>query len=369
MLPGTDTSALAAPPADGTAEVSVFGRACGESAVVHLGDGDWAIVDSFRSPVTAEPVALDYLHALGVDVATRVRVVLATHWHWDHIDGIAAIVKACPAAAVFVSGALHLTELLVLAGQADLNTKPMKVHTELRNLVDDLAASGRVPPVLAGANLIMWRGMAAGVNVELLALSPSSASVIEAFSEVGPALAHSVPEIAIPESKHNRAAIVAHLTAGCAHALLCSDLERAADVNCGWGAAAAVRPKGSPKATLIKIAHHGSPTGEDPRIWTDMLDPDPVAVVTRYHGGRSHLPPHGHLGVLNGHTAALFSTSRTSVASGDAFDRTPFGKAARGAAGLSTLPSGWGHVRARGDMAVGDPWRVAVFDDGNQLHP
>ena len=172
-----------------------------------------------------------------------------------------------------------------------------------------------------------------------------------------------------PTREHNRAAVTAHLTAGSAKALLCSDLEHDKDDLRGWGAAANVRPSGSPRGTLVKVAHHGSPNGQDPRIWADMLDPAPVAVVTHFHGGAVHLPPHDQIGVLVDRTAALFSTSRTRVAAGDAWGRTPSGRAARGPAEFETQAPGWGQVRARADMAVGDPWRVGLFDDAHQIHP
>lgn len=43
------------PPPD-VIEVSVFGRGSGESVLVHYGDGQWIIVDSFL--IDGEPIAL-----------------------------------------------------------------------------------------------------------------------------------------------------------------------------------------------------------------------------------------------------------------------------------------------------------------------
>jgi glyoxylase-like metal-dependent hydrolase (beta-lactamase superfamily II) len=69
------------------AEVSVFGPGFGECVVVHIGRGEWVVVDSCLDAESGRPVALEYLKQLGVDVATQVSLVIATHWHDDHIWG------------------------------------------------------------------------------------------------------------------------------------------------------------------------------------------------------------------------------------------------------------------------------------------
>ena len=61
-------------------EVSIFGPGVGECIVIHLGDGQWMIVDSCLDPSSKQSVSLQYLENLGVDIATAVKVVLVTHW-------------------------------------------------------------------------------------------------------------------------------------------------------------------------------------------------------------------------------------------------------------------------------------------------
>lgn len=43
-------TAVATPPVADELEVSVFGPGVGESVVVHLGHGDWMVVDSCLNP-------------------------------------------------------------------------------------------------------------------------------------------------------------------------------------------------------------------------------------------------------------------------------------------------------------------------------
>ena len=84
-------SKLEIPPGSHEIEVSVFGPGFGESIVVHLGSGRWMIVDSCLARSTKEPAALDYLQEIGVDVSANVRFVVSTHWHDDHIRGLAKV--------------------------------------------------------------------------------------------------------------------------------------------------------------------------------------------------------------------------------------------------------------------------------------
>lgn len=50
-----------AQPDSSTFELSLFGCGVGECVVLHLGEGDWAIIDSCCSTTGGEPLALTYL--------------------------------------------------------------------------------------------------------------------------------------------------------------------------------------------------------------------------------------------------------------------------------------------------------------------
>jgi glyoxylase-like metal-dependent hydrolase (beta-lactamase superfamily II) len=89
---------LQIPPRLDEIEVSVFGPGFGEAIAVHFGGGQWMIVDSCLSRVTKEPVALDYLEGIGVKLSANVRLVVSTHWHDDHIRGLAKIYEKCESA-------------------------------------------------------------------------------------------------------------------------------------------------------------------------------------------------------------------------------------------------------------------------------
>lgn len=80
----------------------------GECVVVHVGENQWLIVDSCRNPRTGNPIASDYLESLGLEFSAVVRLIVATHWHDDHMEGLADLVsKASAVQFVFLVPSTH----------------------------------------------------------------------------------------------------------------------------------------------------------------------------------------------------------------------------------------------------------------------
>src|SRR5476651_2566238 len=98
------------PPSPNELELSLFGPGVGECLVVHLGSGNWMIVDSCLKEPRGRPIALEYLESLNVDVGSQVKLVVVTHWNDDHIQGIGEIVRAASSARFACSAALGSRE-------------------------------------------------------------------------------------------------------------------------------------------------------------------------------------------------------------------------------------------------------------------
>lgn len=123
---------LTAPPRD-EVEVSVVGRGYGESVLVHLGWGDWLIVDSCvadREPPA--PYAALYLDGMGIPFE-GVRWLLASHWHDDHVAGLGALTRLCTRADVFISEALRSKEFASLAF-AEVEEPPGRISSGIREM-------------------------------------------------------------------------------------------------------------------------------------------------------------------------------------------------------------------------------------------
>lgn len=97
-------------------ELSLFGPGVGECLVIHLGSGEWMIVDSCLGEQRDKPIALEYLELLGVDVSSQVKVVLVTHWHDDHIRGVSDIVREASLARFACSAAVNSEAFFSLIG-------------------------------------------------------------------------------------------------------------------------------------------------------------------------------------------------------------------------------------------------------------
>ena len=71
------------PPQADQIEISLFGPGFGECCLIHLGSGQWVVIDSCLHSDTGEPAALYYLRQISVEPADTIRLIIATHWHDD----------------------------------------------------------------------------------------------------------------------------------------------------------------------------------------------------------------------------------------------------------------------------------------------
>jgi len=106
-----DTKPAQVAPRTDEVEVTLLGPGYGESIVVHAGEGCWIIVDSCVSD-TGTPQPLDYLIDMGIDAAEAVALIVATHWHDDHIRGMSELVNSCRKAKFHCAAALRRKEFL-----------------------------------------------------------------------------------------------------------------------------------------------------------------------------------------------------------------------------------------------------------------
>src|SRR5690348_10313352 len=115
-------------------EVSIFGPGYGESLVIHLGSDQWIIVDSCKNPSTGEIAPLAYLRRIGVDPATSVRVIVATHWHDDHVRGLSEVVRECQGARFVCASAMTLPEFVTMVTRHEIGGATTPVGSGVREM-------------------------------------------------------------------------------------------------------------------------------------------------------------------------------------------------------------------------------------------
>ncbi|MCW5790244.1 MAG: MBL fold metallo-hydrolase [Polyangiaceae bacterium] len=269
-------------------ELHVFGPGYGEGLLLHLGHGDWIVVDSCVD-TAGQPSALKWLRHIGVDPATAVKLVVATHWHDDHVRGLAEVFRACASAQFVCSGAMLSEELLTLAYDAEkASMKNSSGVDELRKITDELvrrqqatgARSLGSGHVFASSNCRLFQRQGS-IPCEIWSLSPSSAELqatmslfAEEFSRQG---AEWHARRRIIARTPNTTSVVLWISVGQRRILLGADLEvgsvkgGTAMVDAGWSAIVSSSARPQERSSAFKIPHHGSPSAHHDGVWDRML--------------------------------------------------------------------------------------------------
>ena len=341
-------------PASDQIEVSLFGPGNGECVLVHAGNGDWLVVDSCRDSRTREQPALSYLRNIGVDPEVAVRLVVATHWHDDHIGGLSQVVRECVSAKFACSVAVRAREF-----QAFLNLRRSDELVEPTN-IDELDRTFEVlqtrmegnppfPPLcFASALRDIWhRDPHPGtVGAEVVALTPSSATELFAFQGLESLMPTAGSDRKpIAQRNENATSVALWVRVGQSSVLLGSDLQETGHPHTGWSEVADAHPARLGRAVLFKVAHHGSQNGDSPEVWTRLLDDPRVAIVTPFR--RSHLPTVEDRARICGAATSAFVTADPDATLGPRLPRTVAAAARSHTVMLQEAEGATGQIRAR----------------------
>ena len=161
-------------------EITLLGPGFGESLVIHLGDNRWIVIDSCIDSETNRPAALVYLENIGVDPALSVSHVIATHWHDDHIGGMATLIKTCTAAEFCCGAVLTDPEFIKLV--KIFNQRSIAVSTglaEIDQVLELLMKRGDEPRYVLGDLPILTLPATANAPIaRVTALSPVNAEYV-----------------------------------------------------------------------------------------------------------------------------------------------------------------------------------------------
>lgn len=299
-------------------EVSVFGPGYGESILLHIGNNEWIIVDSCVDRGHQEPAALGYLKKLGVDPEEDVKLVVATHWHDDHIRGLGKIVEECESADFVCSTAIKAKEFLKLMEVHRHRQTSSATHgvCEFLKIFDTLKKRD-TPPKFAIADRTLWRRPSSSSTMpdcSVHSLSPSDSEIEKALislSELFPEEGTHQGRLSAP--KPNECAVVLWIGVGDEEVILLgADLEESGNPKTGWSAIVKGNSCSGKKASIYKVAHHGSITGHYEPIWTDMLIEKPWALLTPFSRGSIPLPTENDIKRISNLTPNSYITAQIS---------------------------------------------------------
>jgi beta-lactamase superfamily II metal-dependent hydrolase len=365
---------LTDPPADDEIEVSVFGPGRGEAIAVHLGAGDWIIVDSCIHRDTKQNAVLEYLEGIGLPLES-VRLVVPSHAHDDHIADITSIIRACPDAVVAPPIVGRAEEFLALLEQdVHFDELAQSVYRECRGihtiLEERRAATHTFGYRWAMEERTLWgRPAAAGVpGATVQALSPSDRAIELTKAEWGAAVARPGEIPVMPQVDPNTVSVALWVEVGDVRVLLGSDLENG-PAHCGWDGVLAfvARVPRSGGASAYKVAHHGSRGAHQEDAWAQLLIDRPAVVLAPFRNSRLPRPEDAER--ICRRTEDAWITANPGFRLGTTRSR-------QAAAAFSDITKKvWeadrraGHVRLRMPLTGADSWAVAFDPPARRLCP
>ena len=348
------------PPGKEEFELTLLGPGYGESIVLHVGDGVWVLVDSYVNP-SRIPKALEYLESLGLDPAQAVALIVATHWHDDHIRGMAQLVEVCNTATFCCASVFCKEEFLALVGALagrHLSAVGSGVG-ELYQVFSHLGEKGAKPALALANRRIFSHG-----GCEIWSLSPDDAVFIDflkSLDDCSPREGQT--KIRLPSLSPNTVAVALWIRIDDVVVLLGSDLEKR-----GWVEILQQTARPTDAASAFKVPHHGSANADEPSVWKRMLEPDPVAVLTPWRRGGHVLPSSRDVQRTLFYTENAYATANTVSAPPSRARRNRMVERTIRESGvhLRSLSISPGAIRLRRPIGSQTRWEVEQF--GSACH-
>lgn len=355
------------PPTPTQFEFSLLGRgsAYGESIVLHLGDNKWGIIDTSLNPKTKSPIALEYLNNISVPF-DNVVFVISTHWHQDHVTGIASLVKQCKKAEIYLSAALNCAEYKCFIGFNGEIPSQFNPASAFKKLSDYTRKANRRLKVVV-QDKVLYHGKIAGKDIMLTALSPNDAT-INYFQQTQLKELYNITggiEQSITKPEPNLQSIVSLVTIEDFGVLLGADLEVTKHAELGWHGV--LDSKMRRTANIFKVPHHGSENGFDKQIWDRLLKPNPNLSITPIKIGRTILPTPIMINKLLNYSPNSYITATPYVDDTAKHNHT-IRKAIR-STGLKIKKTSYelGHVRFRKDFGNDTALSCELFGTASHL--
>lgn len=226
---------------------------------------------------------MSYLNSLGVDPSKDVVSIVATHWHDDHIRGMANLVETCNEATFCCSSALCEEEFLTMIAAVE-GRHMSKTGSGMREFYTTFELLKNRPNKLKRA--LVDRVIYNKNNCQIWSLSPSDLDFSLFLQNVGQLIpSDNETKRRIQPLSPNRAAVVLLILINETAVLLGSDLERP-----GWLQVLEADGRPNCRASVFKVAHHGSKNAHEIRIWKELLNKTPIALLTPWQRGGKELP-------------------------------------------------------------------------------
>jgi beta-lactamase superfamily II metal-dependent hydrolase len=356
-----EQSQLKNPPQPSEIEVTLFGKGIGESTLVHFGNGRYAVIDSFINPDSKNPVVLDYLSAIGASY-DKIDMVVATHWHSDHIDGLAKVLSSASPSVKFVTYPIITKEKFIQYIEAGkkVDVKNMSTTQEF-SAIYEMIETRKIKLAFSSHNKLLFNvdknNISHNYDVKFYALSPQDLELANYLLHLNipskKTIAYSFPD-------DNDISIVVWLDVGGNIILLGGDLEEKTTDASGWKAVIKEHTL-TGKADLFKVPHHGSISSHNADIWDKLLQDKPISILSVFsRRGLPQTSDKDRIKALSSQTLIAGSASKKTK------DLDKYIK--KFDIKLRALPSTIGIIRARKNLCIENAnWNIEHFGEVEKI--
>lgn len=282
-----------------------------------------------------------------------VHQIIATHWHSDHIQGLAKTLEVCESAQFWCSDALRCGEFLTLV-QSYANYSMMEKPglDEFDRILKILIDRNQTPKFAIANRILHEQSINSATKVVIKSLSPSDKSILQSKIELIKLLPQKhQTKLRVFSQTPNHAAIVISINVDEEMYLFGADLENTSDKETGWNIIIESKMLGNTKACYFKIPHHGSMTSYNEKIWQESMSLQTIAVLTPFINGSNIIPNQDEINQIDKHSQNTYSTSKAIKTKRKKRDGMVDRTIKETVKSIQTINTNYGQVRYRKDFS------------------
>jgi hypothetical protein len=204
---------------------------------------------------------------------------------------------------------------MVEAFNSRRGTKLSSGVREIDAVIRKMEARDPVKRAIADRPILTIRAdrLSHGRTCVVTALSPSDRQVEKSLDEITRLMPKIETKRRATDQDPNDLTVAVWVDFGDLAILLGGDLEESRDQSCGWNAVltSGNRPKG--RASVFKVAHHGSSNGHNHEVWNTMLVEDAFAILAPWHLAANFHPTHDDANRILRYTRNAYATAPTRL--------------------------------------------------------
>lgn len=348
-------------PNNDVVEFNLFGRGMGECAAIHVGNGEWVVIDSCLGHDGKRSAILDYFSDIDIQPKS-VTHIFCSHFDRDHIMGMPSILEFAPDALVIVPTPLSERDFSnFVAAHGPLG--PSKNNSALYDVYSTLISQNRsLEYAHARSKFSLKEGG------DIFAIAPSSKEH-ELFLEwIGTQAERFKKGLSAATPPSNNSVSLVLVANAMGRKIICGgDCLMLAEPDRGWLSAVKHLDSAGSNALLYKIAHHGAKSGDYPELWIKHLAPEAIVCLSPYNGGGAPVPSDSDVATIVARQVPAYSSAKIKSIRGFSHNYTSGTQrlAERMSSGrVSSAIKTFGHLRVRwmSDSAVPE---ISTFGDAS----